>query len=116
EEELRLDLVERALAARPAREQRKALHRDRSEPRQLMALHERAQAVGRRAAEARQGHVRRELAAFGLEPEAHQRRLDAVAQLHQRRVLVDADPQHARLLALAELSDAAELKIEALAA
>jgi len=49
----------------------------------------------------------------GSRPARTNAALDAVAQMDQRRVLLDAEPQHAGLLALAELVEPRSTQLEA---
>src|SRR5689334_12976365 len=70
-----------------------------------------AELVEHRIAQPRQRHMRRITSPLGFEPEADQRLLDLVAQLRERRVALDTDPQRVRLVA-AEHTGAGQLERE----
>ena len=65
-----------------------------------------------RPADARDGHVRRELATLGREAGGVEDAVDAPLQALQLERLLDPDPQHARLAAQREMADPLEAELE----
>ena len=57
-------------------------------------------------------HVRREAASVRGDAQARRERVDALAQLEERRALVDPDPEHLGLAARREEADPLELQLE----
>src|SRR6202140_2994273 len=101
---IRLILVDGAALRQIARDQAEAIDRERLGAKQRVLLDVGLEPRLRGAPQARQRDMRRVATRLGLEADPHQRALHLLAQMQQRRVLLDTGPQHP----IAELADAAQ--------
>src|SRR5882762_6450606 len=104
-----LGVIDRTAAALMAREQHELVDRNRTAAEQGVMRKKRHDFFARRRFQSCQRDVGREFARLGFQPDAQQRRLDLLLQMHQRVVRAHAGPQGARILA-AEFADAREFQ------